>query len=82
MLSRVGLPLNVFSQHCNLGVFGAIAITKPYIFIGFGAIDITKPYNFIGFGAIAITKPYTFIGFGAIDITKPYKFYKVWGVVW
>jgi hypothetical protein len=28
---------------------GAIAITKPYKFIGFGAIAITKPYKSIGF---------------------------------
>ncbi len=42
------------------GAFGALAITKPYKFIGFGAIAITKPYKFIGFGAIAITKPYKF----------------------
>jgi hypothetical protein len=46
----------------------AIAITKPYKFIGFGAIAITKPCKFIGFGAIAITKPYKFIGFGAIAV--------------
>ncbi len=47
-------------------VMGAIAITKPYQFIGFGAIAVTKPYKFIGFGAMAVTKPYKLIGFGTL----------------
>ena len=30
---------------------GAMAVTKPYKFIGFGVMAVTKPYKFIGFGA-------------------------------
>ncbi len=42
---------------------GALAVTKPYKFIGFGAMDVTKPYEFIGFGAMDATNTYKFIVF-------------------
>jgi hypothetical protein len=47
---------------------GAIAITKPYKFIGFGAIAITKPCKFIGIGDAQLGDD----GSGPIaEITKP-----------
>ncbi len=43
-----------------------MAVTTPYVFIGFGAMAVTKPYKSIVFGAMYVTKPYKFMAFGAM----------------